>query len=107
MSGQRFISGSRDQAFLLPPDMREWLPDDHLVWVIVEALERCDLAALDSAYRAEGNGRPAYDPAVMAALLLYAYASGERSGSSTLACHTCSDSIGSTAALLCPIISIT
>lgn len=79
MSGQRFISGSRDQAFLLPPDMREWLPDDHLVWVVVEALERCDLAALDSAYRADGNGRPAYDPAVMAALLLYAYASGERS----------------------------
>jgi hypothetical protein len=56
MSGQHFISGSRDQAFLLPPDMREWLPDDHLVWVIVEALERCDLAALDSAYRADGNG---------------------------------------------------
>lgn len=79
MSGQRFISGSRDQAFLLPPDMRDWLPDDHLVWVVVEALERCDLAALDSAYRADGNGRPAYDPTVMAALLLYAYASGERS----------------------------
>lgn len=79
MSGQRFISGSRAQAFLLPPDMREWLPDDHVVWLIVEALERCDLAALDGAYSADGNGRPAYDPAVMAALPLYAYATGERS----------------------------
>lgn len=79
MSRRRFISASRDQAFLLPPDMRDWLSDDHLVWVVVEALERCDLTGLDSAYRADGNGRPAYDPAVMAALLLYAYASGERS----------------------------
>lgn len=59
MSGQRFISGSRDQAFLLPPDMLEWLPDDHLVWVIVEALERCDLAALDGAIaRTATAGRP-------------------------------------------------
>jgi transposase len=79
MSVQRFVSGSREQAFLLPPDMREWLPDDHLAWVVVEAVERLDLSALRSAYRDDGNGRPAYDPALMAALLLYAYATGERS----------------------------
>lgn len=79
MSVQRFVSGSREQAFLLPPDMREWLPEDHLAWVLVEAVERLDLSALFSAYRDDGNGRPAYDPALMVALLLYAYATGERS----------------------------
>ena len=79
MSIQRFVSGSREQAFLLPPDMREWLPDDHLVWVILEAVERLDLARLRSVYRGDANGRPAYDPALMVALLLYGYATGERS----------------------------
>ena len=79
MSVQRFVSGSREQAFLLPPDMREWLPDDHLVWVIVEAVERLDLSRLRGAYRDDANGRPAYDPALMVALLLYGYATGERS----------------------------
>jgi transposase len=79
MSVQQFVSGSREQAFLLPPDMREWLPDDHLVWVVVEAVERLDLSTLCGAYRDDGNGRPAYDPALMVALLLYGYATGERS----------------------------
>jgi transposase len=79
MSVQRFVSGSREQAFLLPPDMREWLRDDHLVWVIVEAVERLDLSGLFVAYRDDANGRPAYDPGLMVALLLYSYATGERS----------------------------
>jgi transposase len=79
MSVQRFVSGSREQAFLLPPDMREWLPDDHLVWVVVEAVERLELSALSGAYRDDGNGRRPYDPALMVALLLYGYATGERS----------------------------
>jgi transposase len=79
MSVQRFVSGSREQAFLLPPDMREWLPDDHLVWVVLEAVERLDLSELVGSYRDDGNGRPAYDPALMVALLLYGYATGERS----------------------------
>ena len=79
MSVQRFVSGSRERTFLLPPDMREWLPDNHLVWVVVEAVERLDLAALRGAYRDDGNGRPAYDPALMVALLLYGYATGDRS----------------------------
>ena len=79
MGSQRFVTGSRDQAFLLPPDMRDWLSDEHLVWVVIEAVERLDLVAMDSAYRDDGNGRPPYDPRVMVALLLYAYATGERS----------------------------
>jgi transposase len=77
--GQRFVSGDRDQVLLLPPDVREWLPDDHLALFVVDAVEEFDLAAFYARYRRDGWGRPAYDPAVMVALVLYAYAVGVRS----------------------------
>ena len=59
--------------------MREWLPQDHLAWFVLAAVEEMGLAALYAAYRADGHGRPAHDPAVMVALLVYAYARGQRS----------------------------
>jgi transposase len=77
--GQNFISADRDQAFLMPPSLRDWVADDHLVWTVLESVQEMDLAAFYSAYRADGHGRPAYDPAVMVALLLYAYSQGNRS----------------------------
>jgi transposase len=77
--GQRFVSGDRDQVLLLPPDVREWLPGDHLAWFVIDAVEEMDLSALYGRYRRDGCGRPAYDPAVMVALVLYAYAVGVRS----------------------------
>lgn len=64
---------------MLPPDMREWLPGDHLVWLVLDAVEAMDLAEFRAAYRDDGAGRPAFDPALMVALLLYAYCYGERS----------------------------
>jgi transposase len=75
----RFVTAERDQQFLLPPDMREWLPDDHLVWTVLDAVEVMDLTAFRGAYRDDGNGRPAFDPALMVALVLYGYCHGERS----------------------------
>lgn len=75
----RFIAAERDQQFLLPPDMREWLPADHLVWTVLDAVEVMDLTAFRSVYRDDGTGRPAFDPALMVALLLYGYCHGERS----------------------------
>lgn len=77
--GQNFLRPERDQPFLLPPDMRDWLPADDLVWLVLDAVEQCDLTAFTGAYRADGQGRPAYDPALMVALLLYAYCHGVRS----------------------------
>ena len=65
--------------FLLPPDMRDWLPDDHLVWFIADVVEQLDLSAFEQAYRADGRGRAAYHPATMVAVLLYAYCTGLRS----------------------------
>jgi transposase len=77
--GQRFIACDRDQAMLLPPDLREWLPAGHLAHFVIDTVEELDLAAFYAAYRRDGWGRPAHDPAMMVALVLYAYARGDRS----------------------------
>ena len=76
---QNFIACDREQELLLPPSLREWLPEDHFAWFVLDAVEAMDLAAFLAAYRDDGWGRAAHDPAMMVALLLYAYAIGERS----------------------------
>jgi transposase len=63
---QNFIDSGRDQGFLLPPDVRDWLPEDHLVWFVMDAVAQMDLEALYRAYRADGQGRAAHEPAMMA-----------------------------------------
>src|ERR671922_1753507 len=76
---QNFLSCDREQDFLMPPSVREWLPMGHLAWYVLDVVERLDLDAFYGEYRADGSGRPAHDPAMMVALLLYAYCVGERS----------------------------
>lgn len=76
---QNFIECDRDQELLLPPSMREWLPDDHLAWFVADAVAEMDLAPFYGAYREDGWGRAAFEPQMMVSLLLYAYAVGERS----------------------------
>src|SRR5215210_155183 len=76
---QNFLSCDRDQDFLMPPSVREWLPADHLAWWLLEAVGQLDLAVFYAEYRADGSGRAAHDPRMMVALLLYAYCVGERS----------------------------
>lgn len=76
---QNFVACDREQELLLPPSLREWLPEDHLAWFVLDAVEQVDLSAVYDAYRADGWGRAAFDPQMMVALLLYAYAVGERS----------------------------
>ncbi len=76
---QSFLACDREQVLLLPPSLREWLPEDHFAWFVIAAVEAMDLAAFYAAYRADGYGRPAHDPAMMVALLVYAYARGQRS----------------------------
>jgi transposase len=76
---QNFIGCNREQAFLMPPSLRDWVAEDHLVWTILGAVEEMDLDAFYGVYRADGHGRPAYEPSMMVALLLYAYARGNRS----------------------------
>jgi transposase len=77
--GARFIGGDREQVFLMPPSVRDWVPEGHLVWTVLEAVDELDLSAFYADYRVDGHGRPAYEPSMMVALLLYAYARGNRS----------------------------
>src|SRR6185312_12709703 len=76
---QNFLACDREQELLLPPSLREWLPGDHLAWFVLDAVDAMDLRAFLAGYRDDGWGRAAHDPAMMVALLVYAYAIGERS----------------------------
>src|SRR3954451_23995470 len=76
---QNFLACDRDQELLLPPSLREWLPEEHFAWFVIDAVGELDLSAFLASYRVDGHGRAAHDPAMMVALLLYAYAIGERS----------------------------
>jgi transposase len=69
----------REQAFLMPPDPRDWLPEGHLAWFVLASVEEMDLSGFYGSYRQDGWGRAAFEPSMMVALLLYAYARGERS----------------------------
>jgi transposase len=79
MMAQNFIRPDRDQVFLMPPDMREWLPEDDLAWLVLDAVGQCDLSGFTAVYREDGQGAPAFDPTMMVALLLYGYCHGVRS----------------------------
>src|ERR687894_3302824 len=76
---QNFLACDREQELLLPPSLREWLPEGHLAWFVIDAVAEMELSAFYAAYRGDGQGRAAHDPAMMVALLLYAYAVGRRS----------------------------
>jgi transposase len=68
-----FLRGDRDQPFLLPPDLRDWLPQDHLAWFVRDVTDQLDLAPFLRGYRADGHGHPAYDPKTLLGVLLYGY----------------------------------
>src|SRR4051812_17544378 len=76
---QNFLACDREQPFLLPPDVREWLPENHLAWFVIDAVGVMDLARFYAAYRADGHGRAAYEPSMMLALLLYCWSRSVRS----------------------------
>ena len=71
---------------MLPPDVREWLPADHLAWFVIDAVSEMDVSVFYGAYRADGHGRAAYEPSMMVTLLMYAYATKQRS-SRAIECH--------------------
>jgi len=69
----------RDQLWLMPPSVADWLPEDHLAWFVLDAVKELDLAGFYASYRVDGRGGAVYEPEAMVAVLLYAYCSGERS----------------------------
>jgi transposase len=74
-----YVPTRRDQLLLLPPDVREWLPKNHVVWFLLDVIERMDTSVLHRRARLGGAGRAPYDPEMLFGVLLYAYASGLRS----------------------------
>ena len=76
---QNFLTCDREQSLLMPPSLREWLPEEHLAWFILGTVEELDVAPFYAAYRADGHGRAAHDPAMMLGVPLYAYCKGLRS----------------------------
>ncbi len=69
-----FIDCARDQAFLLPPDLRDWIPEDDLVHFVIEAVERVEMGAFKVNHFGAGSAQ--YHPRMMLALLIYCYANG-------------------------------
>jgi transposase len=65
-----------DQDFLLPPSLREWLPENHLIYFVSDVIDTVDLSAMDAVYGEEQRGQPPYDPRMMTKLLVYGYCVG-------------------------------
>jgi len=65
--------------YLMPPSLRDWVPEDDLSWFMLDAVGQMDLSSFHKKYRYDGTGNSAYDPAMMVSLLFYAYSMGERS----------------------------
>jgi transposase len=65
-----------EQDLLLPPSLREWLPDNHLVWFVSDVVDQLDLSGIHAVYERELRGQPPYDPRMMTKLLVYAYCVG-------------------------------
>lgn len=77
--GSNLIPCDREQPYLKPPALQDWLPETHLAWFLLDAVAQRKLAKIKRTYRADGWGSAAYAPTMMVTLLLYAYCLGERS----------------------------
>ncbi len=76
METTRFRSYAPDQLLLLPPDLREWLPEGHLVYFLLDVVGELDLSEIYASYDGSRGGRPGFDPRLMVGLLLYGYCHG-------------------------------
>jgi transposase len=74
-----FLPCDRNQTYLLPLSLADWLPQDHLAWFVLDAVEQIDLKQFYKKYRSDGVGNSAFNPSIMVGLLIYSYCTGERS----------------------------
>ena len=73
------VPWDREQGYLMPPSIQEWLPEGDLAWFILDVVEQMDLKEFYGVYREDGWGAAAYDPGMMVGILLFAYCQGVRS----------------------------
>ena len=74
--GKSYRTYLPDQDLLLPPSLREWLPENHLVYFVSDVVDNLNLSALDAVYGDEQRGQPPYDPRMMTKVLVYGYCVG-------------------------------
>src|SRR6202140_3161435 len=74
--GKRYRPYYPDEEMLLPPSLREWLPENHLSYFVSDVVHNLDLSAMDAVYGSEKRGQPPYDPQMMTKVLLYGYCVG-------------------------------
>lgn len=74
-----FFPVDRDQMYLFPPSVRDWVPEGDLSWFVLDAVGTMDLKVFYEGYREDGVGGIGYEPSMMVGLILYAYCLGERS----------------------------
>src|SRR6202035_4835899 len=65
-----------DEELLLPPSLRDWLPERHLAYFVSDVVDNLDLSAMDAVYGNEKRGQPPYDPLMMTKVLVYGYCVG-------------------------------
>ena len=65
-----------EQDLLLPPSLRDWLPEDHLAYFVSDVVDQLDLSAIESVYEEDDRGQPPYHPGMMTKVLLYGYCVG-------------------------------
>ena len=74
--GKTYRAYLPEQDLLLPPSLRDWLPEDHLAYFVCEVVEQLDLSAIESVYEEEERGQPPYHPRRMTKILIYGYCVG-------------------------------
>jgi len=74
--GKTYRSYLPEQDFVLPPSLRDWLPEDHLAYFVSDVVDELDLSAVESIYEKEERGQPPYHPRMMTKILLYGYCVG-------------------------------
>jgi len=74
--GKRYRPYYPDEELLLPPSLREWLPEDHLAYFVSDVVDNLDLSVMDAVYGTEKRGQPPYDPVMMTKVLVYGYCIG-------------------------------
>ena len=79
MSEKTYRAWRPDQAWLLPPSLRDWLPEGHLVYFLMDAVRELEISAITAHYERELRGFPPFHPRMMLTLLIFNYAMGTRS----------------------------
>jgi transposase len=86
---KRYRKWSPEQVWLFPPSPRDWLPEGHLVYFLMDVTEQIDLSPIFAHYQQSPQGQPPYHPRMMVTLLIYAYCTGVFSSRKIMArCQT-------------------